>query len=391
MAVYRLLFAVGIISLLLGCVRSPAARIPTPPATFTAVPTPTPPPTATRAASPIEERIQVAPDGQSFETVPSGRRFVAWGFNYSRGDRLLEDYWEAEWAEVEQDFREMKALGANVVRISLQFAKFMQDPITPNEQALDQLERLVALAEDTGLYLDVTGLGAYRQEDTPEWYYTLSEEDRWAAHARFWEAVASRLADSPAIFCYDLMNEPVAPAGRKQPEELLNGEFGGFHFIQFISLDQAGRSLEEIARQWIRQMTEAIRQHDERHLITVGALPPSPELGYFSGFKPDAVASELDFLSVHIYPEKSKAPDAIAILKDFAVGKPVVIEETSQLYSGSEEFQAFFLQSKDIASGWLGFYTGESPEELNPPQDIRQAIHLEWLELFQKLGAVIDR
>jgi hypothetical protein len=365
----------AVVCLLLSCVLSPATITPTP--------------------APIDEWIQITPDGQSFEKTPSGKRFTAWGFNYTRGERLLEDYWESEWPDIAQDFGEMKALGANTARISLQFAKFMQDPATPNEAALDRLTQLAALARDNGLYLDVTGLAAFRAEDTPGWYLTLSEEDRWAAHARFWEAVAGRLADNPAIFCYDLMNEPVAPAGLKRPDELLDGEFAGFHYIQLISLDGAGRPGEEIARGWIRQMTQAIRRVDQRHLITVGSLPPDPRLGgYFSGFNPGMEAGELDFLSVHIYPdfpENSKVSDAIAILRDFALGKPVVIEETSHIYSGTAEFEDFFSQSKDLASGWLGFYFGESPEEMNPPADIREAVNLKWYELFQKLGREIDQ
>jgi hypothetical protein len=402
-AMNRALYLLLTFSLFLAACLSPSgSATPAPPTErATAITPPTEPPTETlptgatpapmATASPLTEWIQLAADGQSFELTPSGQRFTAWGFNYSRGDRLLEDYWETEWADIAQDFGEMKSLGANVVRIHLQFAKFMQDPATPDEAALDRLEQMAALAEETGLYLDVTGLGAYRAEDTPEWYFTLSEEERWAAHARFWEAVTARLADSPAVFCYDLMNEPAAPAGLRQPEELLNGEFGGFHFLQLISLDQAGRPLEEIARQWIRRMTDAIRRHDARHLITVGSLPPSPELGYFSGFKPGEVAAELDFLSVHLYPEKSKIPEAVAIVEEFAAaGKPVVIEETSQLYSGVEAFEDFFSQSKGLASGWLGFYFGESPEEMNPPADMREAIRLEWLKLFQELGGQLN-
>ena len=46
------------------------------------------------------------------------------------------------------------------------------------------------LAEATGLYLDITGLGCYHKKDVPEWYDKLDESDRWAAQAKFWEAVA---------------------------------------------------------------------------------------------------------------------------------------------------------------------------------------------------------
>ena len=92
------------------------------------------------------------------------------------------------------DFGEMKDLGANVVRVHLQFGKFMKRPDEPDPRALDRLGKLVALAEQTGLYLDLTGLGCYRKRDVPAWYDALDEPARWAAQARFWEAVAARCA-----------------------------------------------------------------------------------------------------------------------------------------------------------------------------------------------------
>src|SRR5262245_42839571 len=78
--------------------------------------------------------IRVANDKKSFVLEPSGRAFVPWGFNYDhdRDGRLLEDYWDTEWPTVEEDFREMRQLGANVVRIHLQLGKFMEAPDKPN-------------------------------------------------------------------------------------------------------------------------------------------------------------------------------------------------------------------------------------------------------------------
>ena len=49
---------------------------------------------------------------------------------------------------------------------------------------------LVRLAEETGLYLDVTGLGCYHRGDVPAWYDALDEAARWDVQARFWSAVA---------------------------------------------------------------------------------------------------------------------------------------------------------------------------------------------------------
>src|SRR5262249_1067723 len=159
---------------------------------------------------------------------------------------------------------------ANVVRIHLQLGKFMDAADKPNQNALDRLTKLVGLAERMGLYLDLTGLGCYHKKDVPAWYDSLSESTRWDVQARFWAVIASRCATSPAIFCYDLMNEPVVPGGHRKEGQWLGPPFDGSHFVQFITLDQNGRPRPSIARQWIQCLTTAIREEDRCHLITVG-------------------------------------------------------------------------------------------------------------------------
>ena len=333
------------------------------------------------------DRVRVAADGRSFVLEPSGRPFVPWGFNYDHDEqgRLIEDYWEAEWPKIESDFREMRDLGANTVRVHLQFGKFFLGPGQPNLQALERLERLVALAERLGLYLDVTGLGCYHKQDVPAWYDALGEAERWQAQAAFWEAVAQRLRQSPAVFCYDLMNEPVVPGGRREAGQWLAGAFAGKHFVQFITLDQAGRPRPEIARAWTRTLAAAIRRHDPHHLVTVGLVDWSLDRpGLTSGFVPSVIAPEVDFLCVHLYPEKGKLRQAIHTLEGFAVGKPVVVEETFPLRTTVDELEQFLEQSEGKAAGWLGFYWGKTPEECRRANTIADAITLQWLELFQR-------
>src|SRR5437762_2317855 len=95
------------------------------------------------------EWIRVSDDGRSFVTQPSNRIFVPWGVNYDHDEtergRLIEDYWLMEWEKVEADFREIKQLGANVVRIHLQFGKFMETTDRPNATNLAQLGKLLKL------------------------------------------------------------------------------------------------------------------------------------------------------------------------------------------------------------------------------------------------------
>lgn len=333
------------------------------------------------------EWICVSDDKQGFALEKTGRPFVPWGFNYDHDEdgRLIEDYWDAEWPKIEEDFREMKQLGANVVRIHLQFARFMKSADQPNDENLKQFSRLLALAEKEGLRLDVTGLGCYHKKDVPAWYDDLDEAGRWAAQARFWEEIAKRGAGSPAVFCYDLMNEPVVPGGDRQPKDWLGPPFGESTFVQCISLSQGDRPRWEIARKWIATLSDAIRKHDRRHMITVGLVDWSLDRpGLTSGFIPEKIADQLDFLCVHLYPEEGKEKDGLATLAGFAVGKPVVIEETFPLACPLPNFEKFLEDSKKDAAGWIGFYWGKTPDECRKSTAIADAMMLGWLEFFQK-------
>jgi hypothetical protein len=282
----------------------------------------------------------------------------------------------------------MKALGARVVRVHLQFGKFMDGPERPSPAALDRLEKLLALAEENRLYLDITGLACYRKKDVPAWYDALGEPARWAAQARFWEAVAGRCAKSPAVFCYDLMNEPVVPGGVRKAGDWLGPSFLGSesgYFVQFITLDQKERPRPAIAEAWVKHLVAAVRRVDPRRLITVGLVPWSLDRpGLTSGFPPEKIAPHLDFVAVHLYPERGKHAEAMDTLRGFAVGKPLVVEETFPLSCSPDELERVIDESKPLVSGWIGFYWGTPPDELRRSQSIPHALLLGWLELFEK-------
>src|SRR6185437_11872179 len=93
------------------------------------------PPTARAAEMPW---VSVSADKRGFVLAPSDKPFTPWGFNYDRDakERLIEDYWHDEWPKVEADFAQMKKLGANVVRIHLQFGRFMDAADKPNDKSL---------------------------------------------------------------------------------------------------------------------------------------------------------------------------------------------------------------------------------------------------------------
>jgi hypothetical protein len=341
------------------------------------------------SAEPRLGRVRVSDDGRSFVVEPSEKRLMVWGVNYDHdgSGRLLEEYWREEWSTVVEDFREIKALGANVVRIHLQVASFLDAPKRPNAEALARLRKLLQLAEETGLYLDVTGLACYHGQ--AEWYVKLSEARRWDAQVEFWDAIARTCRESSAVFCYDLMNEPILPGKGKPEENWLAGKFAGKHFVQRIALDLGGRTRKEVARAWVERLVGAIRRHDPDRLITVGVIPwatvfPKAKPLFYSA----EVGEKLDFVSVHFYPEKGKVDAALRALRLFEVGKPIVIEEIFPLKCGPDELLRFIDASRrDVGvDGWVSFYWGTTPEEYaaKAKPTIADSIARNWIERFRQ-------
>jgi hypothetical protein len=338
--------------------------------------------------------IKVDPSGTGFVFVQSAAKFTPWGYNYLRDEnyRLLEDYWNDDgphgWAKVERDFREMKRLGANVVRLHLQFARFIDAPGKPNQQNLARLSKVIDLAEGLGVYLDITGLGTYRLQDVPAWYRNANETQRWAMQAEFWEAIGRVCANRPTVFAYNLMNEPLATGSKQLPRQWTNPTaLHGQTYIEYIDLDPAGRKPPEIARAWIHQMVTAIRQHDQRHLITVGLIWVSmvnPEV--WSGFLPKQIAPEVDFLAVHVYPDTGRINIALDSLRRYQVGKPVVVEETFPMNCSPPEWRRFLESSRGLAQGWLGQYWSLSPRDIEGSHDVVNQLLRGQFEVLQSLN-----
>lgn len=309
------------------------------------------------------EPIRIVDD--RFVLGESGKTFAPWGFNYV-GDfgKIVEEYWAEDWPRVEKDFREMRRLGANVVRLHLQLGTYMTTPQHVDAAELERLRRTLDLARDVGLYLDLTGLGCYHLAQVPPWYDQLGEVDRWQVQAKFWEAIARTCAGHPAVFCYDLINEPVVGNAKEGDHPWLLGELEGMYFVQRISHDLAGRSREAIAEAWVRKMVKAIRKHDTEHWVTVGVIPWAQ---VFSGAKPvfysPEVARHLDFVSVHFYPKSGEVEKAVEALAVYDIGKPLVVEETFPLSCSLDELDQFMKQTDDRVEGWISHYFGRTIDE----------------------------
>ncbi len=332
------------------------------------------------SAEPIEmEPVKLSKKRVGFELSSSGTRFVPWGHNYASVDilsRLASDP-----ARVERELAEMKAVGSNVARVHPEMHRILIGPDQVNTDASQQLRLLLEIAQRTGVRLQITGLACYQIKDRMQWYDSLSDQERWDVQAFFWETVAATCSDSPAVFAYDLVNEPVASG---QPSDgWYSGRMGDVEFCQRLTLRAGSRSGDAIFREWTHKMVDAIRKHDTKHLITLGMLP------FPSAYQ--AAVEPLDFVSPHLYPQANKVGEELGLLKKFNWGKPVVIGETFPLSCSASEEESFLLQSRGLAQGWLGHWPDKSRSELAEQKldgktTIEDAVWLSWVELFQKLG-----
>lgn len=309
----------------------------------------------------------------------NGNGFFPWGFNYTNPVvvDLIEDHWDQDsiWNYIRNDFSEMKAYGANVVRIHLQYNKFMKDPYTPNPVSLARLMRIVRIAEERQVYLLITGLGAYRATDQPLWYDTLSRDARWQTQGLFWKVIASTVKNSSVIFAYDLMNEPVVASHCPGPDcDWLPGDdFGGYNFVQNISLKPRDL-LQPTMANWMAQMTDSIRTVDKNTMITVGLLP----LGDLSQY-----ADDVNFISTHIYPVSGQLSTSEQYVTDNQSDKPFVLEEISNLTCDTAQLSLFLNDIRGEYNGVIGHYLGKTKKECYQSGTISDLIQAQFIKWFQ--------
>jgi hypothetical protein len=249
-------------------------------------------------------------------------------------------------------------MGVNTLRIYLEIGQFMNSATEPRPRALLAFERVLRLAEEKGLYLDVTGNLAWRPDHRDAWYELLPERERWRVQARFWRAVAERGRPLESVLCYELTSEPAVPSGAS--DSYYFGSLGGYDFAQCVARDPAGRDRDEVARDWTRELASAVGSRDPRHPVSIGLLP-------FTGhpFDPANVAAELDLVIVHEYPRAGQAQSSIDLMRHFAAqGKPVLLGETFELEAGPETQREFLLGSRPYLDGFLTFYDGRRPAEV---------------------------
>ena len=257
----------------------------------------------------------------------------ALGVNYWPRRKAM--YWWKDYdpGEVGEEFALIEALGLDVVRIFLLWEDFQPVPDLVSRQSLENLVRVCDIAAEHRLGLDITFFTGHMSGPNwaPPWLlggprpryvrqvvsqgrvvrkgYRNPYHDPLALQAErlLLHSVVERLKDHPAVWMWNLGNEPDLFAWPK---------------------DAAG------GRAWVREMTGLIHSLDARHPVTCGLHAAS--LAEDNGLRVDQVFAETDVAVMHAYSmyiplaRHPLDPDLVPFgcaLTAALCGKPVLMEE----------------------------------------------------------------
>ena len=369
------------------------------------------------------ELVEVSRDGRGFVEQGSGRPYIPFGTNYyDPHTGWAPKLWRQFDADkVREHFRVMSSLGVNCARVFLTAGSFQPTADAIDEQTLSKLDKMVEIAREVGIRLIPTGPDHW--EGQPGYWKPdrFAGEDALGALDRFWDVFGRRYRGEPAIFAWDLLNEPHLPwscpqwapkwhawlhemyADRSELKAAWGDELTEADTWDHVAVPadrpNAGnprlrdwqRFREHLADEWVRRQVEAIRRADPTHLVTVGYIQWSYPLirpgdpGRYAAFNPHRQVRWLDFTTIHFYPTQGSPFQSDenwrnnisylqAVVAYNRADKPVLLGEYGWYGGGapqkhpflSEEQQAHWIgeevvATRSLADGWLSWPFADTP------------------------------
>jgi Cellulase (glycosyl hydrolase family 5) len=234
--------------------------------------------------------------------VINGQKSLILGVNYYES-HSGELFWlKPNLLRVREDFKAMRKLGLNFVRIHYHHSKWFRDyfsqvvkdkldpylqvadtTVLPSERSLRILDAIIQLAQEQGLVfcMDIFSLVPQEMGNPIGWLILkerIVDKDKIAQQKAFVRVIAQRYKDAPGI-TWDLWNEP----------RLADSDLG-------------------LLKSWAVIMKDEFRRNQDTHLITIGDNLSLQLLDV------------LDYASVHT----DKPEDFIALK---SLGKPFIFQE----------------------------------------------------------------
>jgi endo-1,4-beta-mannosidase len=369
------------------------------------------------------ELIVVTADGKGFAERNSGRSYIPFGTNYyDPHTGWAPKIWrQFDAKKVREHFRIMSKLGVNCARVFLTAGSFQPDANTISEKSLKKLDILVKIARETGVRLILTGPDHW--EGSPSYWRPdrFAGEEALRALEHFWKVLGQRYQSEPAIFAWDLLNEPHLPwfveewrgrwnvwlkqkyTNRDKLKTAWGKELTEKDKWSEVAVpenrDDAGNPRlqdwqhfrEHLADEWVHRQVKAIRRVDPTRLITVGYIQWSYPLvrpghpSRYAAFNPHRQKHWLDFVTIHFYPtmgapfgsednRKKNLSYLQTVLAYCHTGKPVILGEFGWYGGGAPQNHPYLTEtqqaewitaeieaSRPLADGWLSWPFADSP------------------------------
>lgn len=202
-----------------------------------------------------------------------------------------------------KDFDLIHTMGLNTIRVFVPYESFGGAVVDP--ELVKQILSLLDIAQTHDLKVLVTLFDFYGNYDV--WDWTLTHR-----HA---ETLVNALKDHPALWGWDLKNEP--------------------------DLDFKSRGRESVLA-WLSEMLVQVKKWDPKHPVTIGWSTPEAAHNLQDG---------LDFISFHYYGKADDFAKRLDQLRATVPDSPLVLEEYGassysgvwNLFSNSEKKQAQYL------------------------------------------------
>ncbi len=333
------------------------------------------PPAAAQTGRTADRLPKVHFDGEYF--VREGKRFLPVGAHWVPAKAAMQ--WPVQWdpKDIEADFAKMHELGYTMVRFDLMWAWFEPRPGDYNPEAFKQLDYLIALGHQYEIYLHpslfIGGEVGEAYWDVP-WRHgrnPQSDPEMLRLETNHAAEFGRRYANESAILGWDLTDEPP------------------FWIV-------ASQTTDAMAINWTRLITGALRRYDTMHPIVAGTSQEDLDHG---PFRPDNIAGEVDFFSVHPFTiyNASLYPDAMVsqrgtygaafqIALSSGAGRPAMIHEmggSSAQYS-PERIATYdrLMMYSGLGAGSIGFdlwcYTDAAPEQFHKAPYLRTPQETRW-------------
>jgi len=201
------------------------------------------------------------------------------GINYYPQDTPWLEFWN-QYNEnvVDNDFKRIKKLGLNTIRIFIPYDNFGKAEVSL--QKIDNLKTTLDLAEKNQLKVIITFFDFYSD-------YTLNNYTLCDRHL---EQIILKIKNHKAILQYDIKNEP--------------------------DLDFKFHSKAKVVN-WLRFITERVKLYDNETPVTIGWSDPE---------QADILESEVDVVSFHYYKKMERFSKFYNELKA-KTNKPIVVQE----------------------------------------------------------------